>query len=130
MYDVWSLHILRINFSVVQANCGTLNSASVLNCATSNCGTLSCDTLNCDTSNCDTLNCDTSNCDTLKCDASNCDTSNCDASICDTFITRFWFLFFLLGLKKKVWLFGYFLASFHFKVMLGKCFDLSLILYV
>ena len=45
-------------------------------------------------------------------------------------ITRFWLLFFLLGLKKKVWLFGYFLASFHFKVMLGKCFDLSLILYV
>ena len=45
-------------------------------------------------------------------------------------ITRFWLLFFLLGLKKKVWLFGYFLASFYFKVMLGKCFDLSLILYV
>ena len=45
-------------------------------------------------------------------------------------ITRFWLLFFLLGLKKKVWLFGYFLASFYFKVMLGKCFDLSLIIYV
>ena len=45
-------------------------------------------------------------------------------------ITRFWLLFFLLGLKKKVWPFGYFLASFYFKVMLGKCFDLSLIIYV
>ena len=44
-------------------------------------------------------------------------------------ITRFWLLFFVLGLKKKVWLFGYFLASFYFKEMLGKCFDLSLILY-
>ena len=45
-------------------------------------------------------------------------------------ITRFWLLFFLFGLEKKVWPFGYFLASFYFKVMLGKCFDLSLIIYV
>ena len=28
-------------------------------------------------------------------------------------ITRFWLLFFLLGLEKKVWPFGFFLASFH-----------------
>ena len=40
-------------------------------------------------------------------------------------ITRFWLIFFLLGLKKK---FGFLATFWPSKVMLGKCFDLSLII--
>ena len=37
-------------------------------------------------------------------------------------ITRFWLLFVSLGLEKKVWPFGYFLASSYFIVIFGKIF--------